>query len=174
MMIYGYYRWFPKPVAFRADYCLHCEPETLALRVRTVNFFSIFFIPVLPLGIYRRWICVECGKPPHTKVSLWRAIKVVVAVLVTVNAAIFWVAPVDEAPIPAAGVWMLRLAFLALAVLAFRWALRPPGRPALGKLLAAVEPHDVTECPGCGGRLTPVIDEALCRACGMRHLPLAH
>ena len=64
--ITGRYRFFPKPVAFRNDFCLRCDEQTIALSERTFDVLHFFWIPILPVGLWRRWFCSQCGyKPSH-------------------------------------------------------------------------------------------------------------
>lgn len=174
MILYGLYRWFPKTVAYRADFCLACDAERLALRIRTVDFLWIFWIPVLPVGLWRRWYCSQCGNPPHRVVKTRRGFKLAAALLFLFFAAIFWISPAAELEpeISAAEVWGLRVGTLVLSIPLFWWALRSGTEPTLEQRLVTVQPLEVTECPICGHGLQLLRGQALCRSCGAEHLPL--
>jgi len=64
-IVYGVYRWKAKRVAFRNDYCLVCGEARRAVQVRTFDVGHIFWIPILPAGFWKRWVCTVCGQDPH-------------------------------------------------------------------------------------------------------------
>lgn len=49
-------------MAFRNDYCLARGEERRAVQVRTFDVGHIFWIPILPAGFWKRWVCTVCGK----------------------------------------------------------------------------------------------------------------
>ena len=55
VIIHGVYHWSPKQVEFRNDYCLSCSAQRRAIRVRTFDVAHLFWIPILPLGFWKRW-----------------------------------------------------------------------------------------------------------------------
>ena len=64
-IIHGAYHFWPKPVAFRDDYCLSCQSPRRSIAIRTLDVGHIFWIPVLPVGFWKHWKCISCGKDPH-------------------------------------------------------------------------------------------------------------
>jgi hypothetical protein len=69
-LVLGFRRFHPKIVAFRSDFCLSCGVPRRSYQVKTHNFLTILFIPVLPLGNWRRWVCSVCGRGPHDQPNL--------------------------------------------------------------------------------------------------------
>src|SRR5437588_10134396 len=103
LLIHGIYHWKAKRIAFRADYCRNCQAARLAVLIRTVDALHLFWIPILPLGIWSRWFCLTCGRRPHESTRTRRGFKVAVAVVLVLVSAVVWV-PLGE-PVP----WMLWL-----------------------------------------------------------------
>jgi hypothetical protein len=147
MLIEGVYHWRAKPVAFRNDYCISCRGERLAIQVRTIDVFHVFWIPVLPLGVYRRWWCTECGSRPDLSRTARRSIKVLAAVVATLMAPAFWLAPVP--PEDEATFWFLRAGFALLSIAAWWWVARGSDDVERRQHLARIAPNQATECPFC-------------------------
>src|ERR1051325_10280802 len=126
VVIWGVYRWWPKPVAFRNDYCIRCGSERVALHVRTVDVLHIFFIPLLPLGLYKRWRCSQCGNPPSLPPphGVRRSIKIFVLLGALAIAVPVWL-PVRTSSVgDLIGLWIGRFVFLIPAAFAVRWLRR--------------------------------------------------
>ncbi len=64
LVFYGSYRWAPKLVAFRNDWCTQCQQQRLVVGRRTIDFGHLFWIPILPLGRWTRWYCGNCKSDP--------------------------------------------------------------------------------------------------------------
>ena len=54
IIIHGVYRFAPKRRAFRNDFCLTCKAN---------------WIPLLPLGVWKKRVCSVCGRDPHVALS---------------------------------------------------------------------------------------------------------
>jgi hypothetical protein len=65
LIFYGFYRFQQKRVAFRNDYCRSCAQPRRSVQIRSFNAGHIFWIPILPLGYYKRWLSTACGRDPH-------------------------------------------------------------------------------------------------------------
>ena len=57
----GVYRFRPRTVGYRNDFCLTCMAPRRALEVRTFNVGSLRGLPLIPLGYWSRWLCSVCG-----------------------------------------------------------------------------------------------------------------
>jgi hypothetical protein len=64
---YGRYRLLSRRVGYRADYCLTCDSPRIAEQYRTLDLFHIYFVPLLPLGLWRHWHC-QSAAPTRTPV----------------------------------------------------------------------------------------------------------
>ena len=170
-VIYGLYRWFPKTLGFRRDYCRACQSETVAVRVRTVKVFHVFWVPLLPVGWWSGWHCQACGKAPHAVAETRKGFKIAGAVLLALGAVSFWLAPLPPDEIEPAMLWGMRIG-LPVATALVVWSIfRHVDPPAFKQRLAVVRPHDGPDCLLCGGVLqlgTPT----RCGACGVGHQPL--
>jgi hypothetical protein len=108
LIVYGVYRWKAKRVAFRNDYCLACGEARRAVQVRTFDVGHIFWIPILPAGFWKRWVCTVCGRDPHVTTKTRRGFKWAALVVLVLVAFIFWA----DSPEPdaVAAFWIGRIA----------------------------------------------------------------
>jgi hypothetical protein len=151
-IVHGAYHFWPKPVAFRDDYCLTCQAPHRAIAVRTFDVGHIFWIPILPVGFWKHWKCAACGRDPHVNPKtrrsfLWAGFLCLIAVSV-----ILWEIP-SEGDFGIGG-WVLRLAAPAAATLLLNYLLRAPTERSLPERLAAVPAAADMACPFCS---TPLV-----------------
>lgn len=171
LIIHGIYHWKPRRIAFRRDYCRSCEAERLSTLVRTFDVLHVFWIPVLPIGVWSRWFCTHCGERPHAATRTRRGFKIAGILAMALMTLASWAVPVDVPKEDAWLVWVMRIGFpLALVGLAVS-AFRQPPEPRLKMHLAAVRPFEGWSCPLCGGHLLN-IPEWHCVSCGAEHRPL--
>lgn len=164
-VVYGIYRWKPKRLAFRNDYCLNCNSPCRAVQLRTFNAAHIYWIPLLPLGFWKSWVCVTCGRDPHVSVKTRRGFKWVGLFLLVLFSALFWVMPMDsELGITT---WIFRIAGPIGAILTLRHLLRTNPEPSLAARLAAILPASDTLCPFCGAQLLTLSSASSCPKCGV-------
>ena len=152
LIIRGSYRFWPKRVAFRNDYCLRCQAPRRSIAIRTVDVGHLFWIPILPVGFWKRWTCEVCGQAPHVYPKVRRSFKWVGLVFSIALSLLMWTAPVDTN----FGVlgWFLRVAAPAGGILLLFDLLRTPKEPSLRRNLATIAPATDTVCPFCA---TPLI-----------------
>jgi hypothetical protein len=164
IIIYGLYRWKPKQVAFRNDYCLPCGQMRRSVQVRTFNAGHIFYIPFLPLGFWKRWLCTTCGRDPHVSTKTSRGFKWVgLCILLLLSGA--WFAPME--PDTAVVFWICRLVAPVAAILTLVHLLRTKKEPSLKERLATVQPAADTICPFCGAQLLMMSSQCSCPSCGV-------
>src|SRR4029079_9584291 len=96
ILIHGLYRWSPKRVAFRNDFCLKCAQPRRAVQIRTLNAVHLFWIPILPLGLWKRWLCTVCGSNPHEYPGTRRPFKWIGLILLTVLGLVSWLEPIQS------------------------------------------------------------------------------
>jgi hypothetical protein len=150
LLIHGTYRLAPKLVAYRNDWCNHCDKPVLAQQWRCFYLAHFFWIPCLPLGFYKDWRCEACTKNPRDRV---RAATGIIVSGLLVFSLIFGVSLFgpnrgEEASV----VWGTRFVFGSLAAVFAFWL-----RSRLTELPAAtkrVEPLRNDRCLVCGGRVT--------------------
>jgi hypothetical protein len=152
LIIRGSYHFWPKKVAFRNDYCLRCKAPRRSVAIRTFDVGHVFWIPILPVGFWKRWQCEVCGQPPHVYPKVRRAFKWVGLVCSIALSGLVWAAPGVE-DLGLIG-WILRVAAPAGATLLLYDLFRTPKEPSLRKQLSAVPPATDTVCPFCS---TPLI-----------------
>jgi hypothetical protein len=161
LVIHGSYRLARKQVAYRNDWCNHCNKPVLAQQWRSFYVGHLYWIPVLPLGFHKTWLCPMCDNNPRERVRTSSAIIVagLVVFLLVFIIALFGPNVGEEAPI----VWGMRfgsagLALVFAAWLRFRLKASPPQRN--------VEPLRNDRCLICGGRMTDY-PQWHCVECGL-------
>ncbi|HXU34417.1 MAG TPA: hypothetical protein VN851_27905 [Thermoanaerobaculia bacterium] len=170
LIIHGTYHWKPKRIAFRNDYCRKCEAERLSVLVRTIDVLHVFWIPILPLGVWSRWFCRTCGGRPHEVTRTRRGFKIAGAVILALMSAVTWV-PMPDAKDDMAMIWALRIGLPLATALAIRSAVRHRPEPDFKRRLAEVRPFEGWQCPLCGGQLMN-LPKWHCLNCGAEHRPL--
>jgi hypothetical protein len=163
-IIRGAYHLRAKPVAFRNDYCLSCGAPRRAVAVRSFDVGHIFWIPFLPVGFWRHWICSVCGRKPHSRVRRrfrWTGVYALIGASV-----LFWSRPVDSEL--AIGSWICRIAAPAGATVFLMRAFRGANPFSLRKKLKSIPPTADTICPFCS---VPLVvgtgDRWSCPACNV-------
>lgn len=164
-ILFGTYRFRPRALAFRADYCLRCGEATTSFQLRTFNAFHVFFVPVVPLGFWERWVCQGCQENPHRRVRTGRTMKLVGAALLGVFALAFWATPME--PGQEAVSWLFRIGAPLGAALAVVSAVRSRPEPTLSAQLGEIDDANTTNCPVCEGTLFE-LPEWHCPNCGIK------
>jgi len=165
LIIRGAYHLWPKRVAFRNDYCVSCRAQRRAVAVRTFDIGHVWGVPLLPVGFWRHWKCVECGRKPHSSSRLRRRLLLSGLSACVSLSILFWRVPAGADFL--IGAWICRIAApilaMVLAVQLFRFMRRPSLRKSLAKVTPAADtvgPFCTTplvtgfgtrwSCPGCG------------------------
>jgi hypothetical protein len=163
LMIRGSYRFWPKRVAFRNDYCLRCQAPRRSIAVRTFDVGHVFWIPLLPVGFWKRWQCEVCGQKPHAYPKVRRLFKWVGLVGSIALSLMVWASP-SGAEVGVIG-WILRVAAPAGAILLLLDLLRTPKEPSIRRRLRTIAPATDAVCPFCA---TPLLAGARwsCPGCG--------
>lgn len=165
LIVHGVYRWWPKRVAFRNDYCLSCEAPRRAVAIRTFDVGHIFWIPLIPVGFWKHWSCATCRRDPHAATKMRRVFKWIGLVCLVLLSILFWATDINSEL--GAVSWALRILPTGGAIALFIHLMVSPKDPKLRDLLAAIPPASDSVCPFCttplmageGGRWS-------CPACG--------
>jgi ribosomal protein S27AE len=174
LLLHGKYHLARKVVEYRNDYCLGCASPQLALRHRTFDLLHIFFIPVLPLGAWKRWHCRRCGRDPHANPNTRRSFKWAGTALLGLMALVMWTIPISEIPADSqAMTWAMRVALPIGFVAALRATLKSKPDPNLAAHLARVVPLTDAVCPLCSVMLAPRERGWSCPKCGILRSALA-
>lgn|SRR6185437_13983227 len=163
LIVHGTYRLKPKRLAFRNDYCLSCGQPRRSVLIRTFDVWHIFWIPLLPLGFWKRWICMSCARRPHVSSKTRRPFKWLGLLVLLVIAAAFWAAPTAFG----AWGWALRIGAPLGATLVLVHLLRTPKDPSLAERLITIQPASDTICPFCGAHLLMLASGCSCPVCGV-------
>lgn len=147
IIIRGSYHFWPKRVAFRNDYCLRCQAPRRSIAIRTFDVGHLFWIPILPVGFWKRWQCEVCGQSPHVYPNVRRFFKWVGLVFSIALSLLMWALPVDTNFEMLA--WGLRVAAPAGGILLLFDLLRTPKDPSLRRNLATIAPATDSVCPFC-------------------------
>ncbi len=162
IIVHGVYHFFPEKLAFRNDYCLTCRSVRTAVQVRTFDVGHIFWIPILPVGFWKRWHCVVCNNDPHATPGTRRVFKWLGLFVLLVFSAAFWTIPVE--PDIQVLSWAIRIGAPIGALLTLIYLLRTPPDPSLQELLKTVPPTEDSSCPFCHIPLM-VGDRTYCPQC---------
>jgi len=167
-IIHGTYHWFPRRVAFRNDFCLACAAPRRAVQFRTLDVFHVYWVPVLPLGWWKRWHCAKCGNRPDHNVKTRRFFKVAGLLVLLFFTALVWLAPgIPDEP----GSWAVRVvAPLGAVATAIHLARSSPDDPGYKVRLLEVIPADDATCPFCGVPLFNANTECYCPSCQVKRL----
>jgi hypothetical protein len=165
LILHGVYYFRQKRVAFRNDYCLSCGQPRRSMQIRSFNAWHIFWIPVLPLGFHKRWLCTVCGRDPHVYPGTRRAFKWAGLFVILIAGAAFWTMPLTPDVLVLG--WVIRLAAPVGAVLTLRHLLRTPKDTSLQEKLAAIPPASDTTCPFCNSNLLVLSSQSSCPTCGV-------
>ena len=165
IFLHGIYRFRPKRVAFRSDYCLPCALPYRSVQIRTFDAWHLFWIPLVPLGFHKRWRCTNCGKQPHVHPGTRSGFKWAGLVVLLLLAALFWAAPLT--PDMLIFGWVVRASAPIGAILTLIHLLRTPKDPSLEQKLAAIPRASDTVCPFCGSALIVLSSQCSCPACGI-------
>lgn len=141
--------------------------EGMSFQHRTVDFLHIFWIPVLPLGIWRRWHCSVCSSDPHASPGTRRVFKWLGVVVLAIISLAGWAAPVSGTLEEVMIAWAFRLVGPIGTVWALRVAMRSPADVNLKEHLAAVRPNLESVCPLCNGPMVPTESTLQCTRCGI-------
>jgi hypothetical protein len=155
---YGIYKFVPRTVAYRNDFCLTCAAPRSAYCVKAFYCVHLFYIPLLPLGYWRAWHCSKCSKNPHFYPGT-SSLKPLMLFALALFAAVAWFVP-D----PDVYTWAGRL-LLTLALAMSLWYIRQEKTPAsMRDVLKQVHPASEVECAVCGGPLI-VAESRRCAEC---------
>jgi len=151
LVIRGAYHFRPKRVAFRDDYCLSCGAPCRSIAFRTFDVGHVYWIPILPVGYWRHWVCSTCGRKPHKNPKMrryfrWTALGSLVGASISL-----WALPVDSSF--AIVSWVARFAAPAGAIFLSIRLLGVSRDLSLRKKLKSIPPTSDTVCPFCAVRL---------------------
>jgi hypothetical protein len=167
-LVQGIYYFRPKRLAFRNDYCLSCTSPRRSVQIRTFDAWHIFWIPVLPLGFHKRWVCTVCRRQPHIYPGTRRGFKWAGLVILLIFAVASWAMPLT--PDIRVMAWVFRIGAPLGAVLTLLHLLRTHNDPSLKERLAAVPPASDTVCPFCSSVLLLLSSQCSCPNCGVVRL----
>ena len=165
ILIFGLYRYRPKRLGYRNDYCLYCRQQRRSEQVRTFNAIHLMGIPLIPLGYWTRWVCSACRHDPHTvRGGVRPPLKWAVLVLLLCGTVALWTTPANPADTKTA--WGLRLGGAVACSVLLVHLIRTPKPPSLRQELAKVRPAGETVCPFCGAQMS-FSTRCWCSKCGV-------
>ena len=158
LIVYGVYRFRPKRVAFRNDYCVTCKQEGRAIGIRTFDVGHIFGIPVLPVGFWKHWCCSSCSKDPHAHRGTGPSLKWAAILALITLAGLVLAQPGTP--------WIVRFMITVVVLVLLTYLLRSPLERSLKEKLAVIPAATDTTCPFCA---TPLVSGTRwsCPACGV-------
>lgn len=169
-ILHGIYHFKPKIVAYRNDFCLSCAAPRRAYQIRSFDVLHLFYIPILPLGFWRRWQCLRCKREPHVYPYPRKSLKWASVIVLAILEAAMW-APEAMQQDSVTSVWIMRIGFAVLFVAALWWAIRSKPDIKLKERLKEVSPAQENLCPLCGGVF--IVDSQFrCANCGVMRTAL--
>ena len=171
-MLHGTYSFARTLVAYRNDYCLTCNRERTAYQIRTFDILHLFWLPILPLGFWKRWRCGTCGADPHASPRTRRSFKWAGVVVLFLTGLLGWAVPVREFPEDSLFFWVLRIGGPVGGLWALWATLRTPSDVDLKGMLRAVQPITDVDCPICKIPLFPSEPAWRCTRCGIKRRAL--
>jgi hypothetical protein len=165
IIVHGIYHFRPKRIAFRNDYCLSCVQPCRSVQIRTFDAAHVFWIPVLPLGFWKRWICTACGRQPDVSTKTRRPFKWAGLFVLLSFSVLFWAAP--PPPDFLVGGLVMRIGAPLGAILLLVHLLRTSKSPSREERLKAIPPATDTLCPFCGTHLLILASQCSCPVCGI-------
>ena len=173
IILHGVYHVARTRLAYRNDYCVTCAAPRMALCERTLDLLHVFWIPVLPLGLWKRWHCSRCGSDPHARVTTRPLMKWLGIGCLVLISATFWLVPGGEVSREdVAFLWGMRLGAPIVTVVALWATVRGRREASLAELLRGVEPNHDTSCPFCGCDLIPDQPNWRCPRCAVERAVL--
>lgn len=165
----GRYRFRQRVIAFRRDSCRACAGPEVAVLRRALYVLHLWYVPLLPLGVWSRWECTACGRAPHAPRRTRRGFRIAAFGLACLGLLLtcFGVPSHNSTET----LWGVRGVYAVLVVATALWwrAWRPEPDPAVG--LARVPRTPPEACPVCSTRfLARVV--SVCPSCGAEHRPL--
>lgn len=144
---HGIYQFRPKRIAFRNDYCLFCDSPTRSVQLRTIAVGHFFGIPILPLGVWTRWLCTRCGNHPHSRRRGGMRPQWAILMAIAMFTAVFWAEPIS--PDFMAGGWICRLGGVLASLALFAYLLKEPEESPIKQKLVGITPASDSDCPFC-------------------------
>jgi hypothetical protein len=163
----GVYHLSKRDVGYRNDYCRRCAAPRLAVRRRSFDVLHVWWLPLVPLGYWKRWRCAVCDSNPHERVTTRPALRwagTIIVLLLVVAAWMHQIDPADREDYWFA--WVVRIGGPLGFLVALRASLWPPPEPDFAAVLAAVAPNHDHACPLCRAPVVPALPRWRCTGCG--------
>jgi len=145
-LIYGFKQFASKRVSFRNDFCLSCNSQVIAERVKTFLVMTFFFIPLLPLGFRRYWLCTCCGNAPKQSPLASKVILKIGAGLFLAVGVLMLLAFIIENDYEIIG---LPLGFIAFGLFCLSLLYLDKSRGLYKEMIQTIEPYNDLNCPFC-------------------------
>jgi hypothetical protein len=148
IILHGIYSFKRRVVAYRNDFCLSCAAPRVAYQSRTFDVLHIFFVPLIPLGLLKRWHCEVCDRDLHIHPGTRKSFKWAGVVLLGFLAMAGWIVPDQDKES-----WFLRILFTVGFVAALWHTVRSKPDLRLKEKLRDIQPANESVCPRCGAPL---------------------
>ncbi len=158
IIVYGTHRFGLRKAGVRKDYCNSCKGECISEMYRSFDCGHIFYIPLLPLGTKKRWLCTHCGQDPRARYETSKAMRFLALLLFPIPILVFLLNAIEDWNKPANDAWVgLAIAggFGVLWSGLLYQALKPKTEPTEEELRKEIVPLGLDSCVYCYGPLCP-------------------
>jgi len=169
-ILWGTQTFKVKRTAFRREYCVNCNRLAYSYLTRTLTVFTVFFVPLIPLGFRRKWQCAFCGKKPEKVERTGLPFKIIGLVFLVM---VFWASfTVDDAGSDPAVENAMRVILVGLMVVAAVSIVRHKSpsceeRMRINSNLGHLSPEVI--CPFCETHFHLIEGRKWCRKCELEY-----
>jgi len=157
IIVYGTHRFGLKKTGVRKDFCNACQRECVAELYESFDCGHFFYIPIVPLGRKRRWICTLCHQDPRGRYKTSTFMRIIVLILFPLMAFPFLFMGIRELSSHTDGAWALLLMgaiFLIPWLFMLHTTIKPRKGPSDEERRRAITPLSREECFYCRGPVT--------------------
>lgn len=148
IIAYGHYKIADRVIGYRKDWCNHCDGECHSEQHRAFYLGHLYWLPIVPLGIYRYWACKACRKNPRERTRTSSGMLIVGVVVFSIMLVALMFPPIPTRDVGT--IWGARLFFVAMiALLVYMIRARSKESP----VIKSVSPYPTDKCYYCDDKL---------------------
>jgi hypothetical protein len=161
IFIYGKYKLFPKLKAYKREWCNYCEGEKHAAYIRKFYIFHLFWIPILPLGLYKNWECSECKNDPTQRNRTSNGMLIIANILLVIFTLPLFLVKLPETD---KNTFVIIKLVMVIGIIVLSWNIWK--RLKEFPVIKMIEPYQNENCYYCNSLLEK-IDKMYCKKCNI-------